>query len=173
MSARPPAVSTIGWAWLLMSVLLAMIGTLAVLLDLLAQMADPDALARLFGPAPVLGRAFAHLTSLGTAHVLLGLAIGFASVGFLRARPWARAAIEAVSWIALVYVVMASWVFVLEWPILAHRLALLLPEPVPIPEVGTLAAVLNIILHAAPLAAILYYLRTPAARAFFESERGR
>jgi hypothetical protein len=104
----------------------------------------------------------------GGLHALAALPVGWASIGLLRLRPWARGAVEAISWLALVYVALASVWLAREWDAIARSLQALSPLPLQLPSMGAGAAAVNIALHGAPLGLAIYYLRKPEIRAVFE-----
>jgi hypothetical protein len=104
----------------------------------------------------------------GGLHALAALPVGVASIGLLRLRPWARGAVEAISWLALAYVTLASVWLARDWDAIARRLQALSPLPLALPSMGAGAAAVNVALHGAPLALAIYYLRKPEIRAAFE-----
>jgi hypothetical protein len=85
---RPTVVSVVGWAWLVLGVLLVAGGIAAIAILLVA----PEA------------RSVRGILRIGSATVELPMGVvGFiAARAFLRLAPWSRSALEVLSWLLLV-----------------------------------------------------------------------
>ncbi len=101
MGDRPSAVTWIGRAWLVVSVL-CLIGGASILL-----MSIGDADMELGLPAGVMSATAAL--------------IAYCSVAFLRLRRWARSVLEAASWLALFYVVTCGGFGVYRFAATGHK----------------------------------------------------
>ena len=105
---RPRSVSVIGWLWLILGVLLLCRSVVNMVLWKILQ---PDLLGFLeaFGEVPqrqqrFLRPLFEHLTAIQAWEAIFAAAVILIALQLLRLRPWARAAMEAVCWIVLVFV---------------------------------------------------------------------
>ncbi|MDQ2980604.1 MAG: hypothetical protein M3R62_15455 [Acidobacteriota bacterium] len=105
-SERPRAVMIIGWIWFALAAILAAKSLLDLVVwrvlrpavPLLVQLGGQAAPSRIFNPL------LAHLTEIKLAQALAWASVAVAAFHFLRLRRWARAAIQAISWIGLAYV---------------------------------------------------------------------
>jgi hypothetical protein len=103
---RPKAVTVIGRLW----IVLAALSLFRSLVNLILWSVLQPALPSLFNMAVTqqpqtwfLEPLFRHFVAWETARALLAVAIGVSAYFFLRLRPWARVAIEVVTWLALLY----------------------------------------------------------------------
>jgi hypothetical protein len=150
-----------------MAGLLFVAGLGSALLGFLIQALDVASLPPSPETAPLQALPADGLLLYGGLHALAALPIAWASIGLLRLRPRARGAVEAISWLALAYVALASVWLARDWDAIARSLQALSPLPLQLPPMGAGAAAVNIALHGAPLGLAIYYLRKPEIRAAF------
>jgi len=150
-----------------MAGLLLVAGTGSALLGFLLQALDVASLPQSPETAPLQALPAGGLLLYGGLHALAALPAAWASIGLLRLRPWARGAVEAISWIALAYMALASAWLARDWDAIARRLELLSPLPLQLPPMGAGAAAVNVALHGAPLGLAIHFLRKPEIRAAF------
>ncbi|MGE3373425.1 MAG: hypothetical protein AB7O37_07835 [Vicinamibacteria bacterium] len=151
-----------------MAGLLLVAGGGSALLGFLLQALDVASLPASAETAPLQALPAGGLLLYGCLHALAALPVAWASIGLLRLRPWARGAVEALSWLGLAYVALASVWLARDWDAIARGLQALSPAPLQLPSMGAGAAAVNIALHGAPLALAIYFLRKPEIRAAFE-----
>lgn len=104
---RPRAVTAIGWLWLVAAVLFLLRAVLNLVVWRILQpdmpgilALDAEAATRLRFLRPV----FEHLTEIQAAEAILSAAVIVLAIEFLQLREWARVGVQAVCWLALVYV---------------------------------------------------------------------
>jgi len=105
---RPRAVTIIGRVWLVAGTLLFLIGLVDLIFWVVLKPAMPTILGYAAQKDPgmrFLAPYFEHYTLVKTIEVFFGAAAALSAFHFLRLRAWARAALEAASWIYLVYIV--------------------------------------------------------------------
>lgn len=139
----------------------------SALLGFLLQALDVASLAASPETAPLQALPSEGLLLYGGLHALAALPVAWSSIGLLRLRPWARGAVETISWLSLAYVALASVWLARDWDAIARRLELLSPLPLRLPPLGAGAAAVNVALHGAPLGLAIYFLRKPEIRAAF------
>jgi hypothetical protein len=160
---RPKSVTIIAWVWIITGVLMAMSGVMALLAySMLKKMGGGQPLP-LEMPTGVESMMFL-LKHLGLL-VFLQLAVSFitlvAGIAFLRLRAWARTAIEAITWLSLVYVVGFGFYSVYSWTRISGNIHM---GAAPVDTgaftiVGLLIAVLLIAVFAVPLIMMIRSLR--------------
>lgn len=148
---RPTCVTVIGWAWIVIGILMCISAVMAVLIssmmmDVLRDQPDVPFIIELF---PLL---FAVQLVVG----VLGI---FAGVHFLRLRTWARTTLEVLSWSLLVLLVGFLVLWMINWLSMAARhggdgFALM----------GAVVGLLSTALYVVPLGIMLRYLRGPKVR---------
>ena len=114
--SRPRAVTIIAYVWIGLGLLAAVTGGAIVLdeyscpvqtnRDLPAQTSEQA--------ADVFDLTFRHFDVLGCVQVLLGILMVGAGVGLFGLRPWARTALEVISWAGLVFSVVFGVYFVVN-----------------------------------------------------------
>ena len=126
---RPRSVTVIGWLWLIVGVLVL---CRTVVNMVVWKFLRPDLLAVLesFGEVPerqqrLLRLLLDHLTTIQAYEAIFSAAVILIALRFLRLRPWARAAMEAVCWIVLVFVGL----FGVFWVWLCGGVAAASPSP--------------------------------------------
>jgi hypothetical protein len=103
---RPKAVTVIGRLWLIVAGFFVAQNVVDLILWKILQPAMPSLLelARQREPQTrFLGPLLEHYAAWKTIQILLAASVGIAAFFFLRLRPWARLAIQAVCWIVLFY----------------------------------------------------------------------
>lgn len=163
---RPKAVTIIGRLWLVLAVYF--LGKDLVNLAIW-KVLQPDA-PSIFGSFGIqeprlrlLRPLFAHMTAFLTAQAVWWAVVGVAAFALLRLRPWARVAVQGVSWVLLAYGAALGLFWVLlpgrgvGVPALSHQ------------ALGLVSLVA--VLAAAGLITMIVLLRAPRVREAFE--RGR
>jgi hypothetical protein len=168
-TSRPKTVTVIGWLWLVLGALFFL---RALVNMVLWKILKPDMLTFLdmFGQVPeaqqkLLRPLFEHMTTLQTVEVILSAAVVVIAIQFLRLRPWARAGMQAVCWLALVSVAAfgAFWVWLWGTVVAAAPPA----HASSFGRIGLIAGLAFCLAVAAGLAVIIALLRTPRIRSAF------
>jgi len=125
------------------------------------RLGDAEKVVRFFLPGGAgalvpIDAVIRHMGQIVAAQAAAAAAVGVVALQFLRLRPWARAALEAVCWVALSVVLAAAAVLAASAPRLEGRGAASVPF-----VLGAAVAV------ALLLAVTLWQLRTPAVRRAF------
>ncbi|HKA37479.1 MAG TPA: hypothetical protein VKH43_11715 [Thermoanaerobaculia bacterium] len=107
-AARPRAVTIIGRTWLVAGTLLFLVALVDLVVWIVLKPAMPTILgfaSRKDPSVQFLAPYLEHYTLVKTIEVFFGAAVAVSAFHFLRMRAWARAALEAASWVYLVYLV--------------------------------------------------------------------
>lgn len=114
---RPTAVTVIGWVWIVYAAVKLFGGVwglvawrLGGLRDFVVGPGSPTIL-----PMAILRTAFGRFAVALTAQILFASAVLIAATALLRMRPWARTAIEVLSWLGLCYVGTFGLVWIWVW----------------------------------------------------------
>jgi hypothetical protein len=172
--ARPTAVSVIGWIWVGLAALMAFSGAMAFVAHrfVVGPMRRAMPLAEGTPPPefnPVFGFLFQYFDSLALVQVAFAGVILYSAVMFLRLRPWARVSVEAITWLALVYVVGFGVFWVLTW---LRTVPVETPPSVQVPSGafqvlgGGMGTVITLV-FSVPLVVLLTFLRGTPVRAAF------
>ena len=106
LPTRPKVVSVIGWIWLVLSILLVIKGLVNLISVSVARALAPG-LFRMaqsdVARVPAARWALEHGVAIFATQAVFWIFVGIAAVSFLRLRPWAHRAIEAVCWLGLLY----------------------------------------------------------------------
>lgn len=111
--SRPSSVTVIAWSWIVSGVLMVLAAVLTwAAQGAMQQMMGAANTAMPPGLAPALMLSGNAALS-AAVQLILGLVAIVAGAAFLRLAPWARAALEGLSWLALLYVVGfgISWTY--------------------------------------------------------------
>ncbi len=168
MDKRPTSVGVIGWTYLALGALMMLLGIVVLICVTLLRGAGtaesdyliPAAIGTLELDIPSLLQAVMPITWITIA---IGAAIMWASGAFLRLRPWARAAVEAITWLGIIHNVWLGLVF---WRLLDD----LGPT---LQATGIISAFLIAVLFNLPLLAMIESLRRREVRAQFGAEEKR
>ena len=117
-SQRPRAVTLIGRIWLVLAVLSLLRSVGNLIFWTVLRPAMPSLVEALNDKDPrtlFLGPILAHFVSLNVTLAVLSLAVGVCAWQLLRMRSWARPVIQAISVLALVYVVCLGLLWALAW----------------------------------------------------------
>jgi hypothetical protein len=104
---RPKAVAVISGIWLALAAVSLFKTAANFILWRALQPAIPslvDLAARQDPRTRFLDRLFEHYGAVLVFQAILTIAVGFSAYQLLRLRPWARLAVQAICWLALVYV---------------------------------------------------------------------
>ena len=160
-AARPAAVTVIGWCAVVLGVLTILSGVMGLFVAgvLPALEEVPVDISIAFPPW-----LFEHWTDLSIAQIVLAVVVVIAGVGFLQLRPWARTAIEVLTWLSG----LATLAFCWFWVQLARSLAAQLPDDPSFPFSAGLFITVGVVVVAVcivPLVVTIRVLRAPAIRA--------
>jgi hypothetical protein len=126
---RAKAVTVIGWIWLVVGGLYLLRSVVDLVMWKALQPAAPALFREVEGRDPelrFLRPMFEHLTAIKFAQLAAGAAVVLLAYRFLRLRPRARVAIQAVCWIVLCYVLAFAALWIRIW---TRALALALGDP--------------------------------------------
>lgn len=176
-SARPAGVTVIAWLWIATGGFMLVSGLAAIFAAPQMDSADGGLVMSLV-TAPdssVLGVFFRHLIPFAVLQSLVGAFAIVAAVEFLRLRAWARLAMEALSWVSLVYVLVNGVLALHLWDAVVADMppGLVLIEPGQLHLMGLIVDVVVTILLAAPVGVTVKYLRSAPVRQAIAANHNR
>jgi hypothetical protein len=124
----------------------------------------------------VLGVFFRHLIPFAALQSLVGAFAIVAGVKFLRLRAWARLAMEALSWVSFVYILVNGVLVVYLWDAVVADMPpeLVLIEPGQLHLMGLIVGLVVTVLQAAPVGVMVKYLRSaPVRQAIADANRNQ
>lgn len=164
---RPAGIAAIAWLWIAGGILLLISALLTwAVLSLFGS-------AQLVAVAP--GRVPADLELINTLLSNMGVlvwtqvAIGalsiYAGVQFLKLRAWARTAVEVLTWVSLVYVIINGAFFLFMWESIVTDLSKqMLMDSDALRITGYVTGLTLTAVFAVPLGFMIKYLRAPVVR---------
>ncbi len=166
---RPTAVSVIAWTWIVTGGFAAVTGVMSLLMfvampPLPSQLPPVPEMPQGFGFMMGMFRYFVWLV---LAQLALATVAIVAGIQFLQLRPWARAALEMLSWVSLIYVVGFGLFWISTWSTMTGQFAQQgAPFDVETLRIAGLAVGIFVTLaFAIPLGIMIKYLRGKAIRA--------
>ncbi len=164
---RPAGISAIAWLWIA--------GGILLLISALLTWAMLSLFGSVLPTAVVPGGARADLELMNTllrnmgvlvwTQVAIGALSIYAGAQFLKLRPWARTAIEVLTWISLVYVLVNGVYFLYMWESIVTDLSKqILMDGDALRITGYVTVLTLIVAFAVPLWVMIKYLRGPAVR---------
>lgn len=172
---RPSGLTVIAWLWIVSGALMglgALLGTFAYSIVLDAEL-DPALTANAPAGLQLASPALGGFDLLLGAQVVVAVLSLWAGVALLRLRSWARTAIEALSWLGLLYCVGFGIFWIYLWGSITGQMP---PDQMPVDPgtMRTIGAIIGVVLAAVfaiPLYLMIRYLRGPEARAATRSTR--
>jgi hypothetical protein len=168
---RPRAVTVIGWLWLVLAGAVFLRAVMDLVLWKILQPAMPSLLHLVTEREPemrLLGPLFQLYSLFKTVEAVLAAAVGISAYFFLRLRPWARIALQTVSWLVLFYGACFAGLWIAIWrrPVAdeAARGVLSLQSR---GALGLLAGLLAALVLVAGMIVLIRFLRSPRIRAAF------
>ncbi len=165
---RPAVVTGIGWTFIASAVILLLLGLMSLgaggmMLQMMAQnprMPDdfPWQFRMMFGLVE-------YFAVVAWGQIALSVVALVAGIQFLRCRAWARAALEALTWLALVATLGIGALWLWGWLSLSGPSgAPGMPISVGIKAVGVVMLAVIVVVCAVPLLLLIRYLRRPVVR---------
>ena len=115
---RPTSVTVIGWIFIAGAILMIVSGGMGfAAFTFTKQMAGgvPPMPEEIPGQLRVMETIFQNFELIAIVQVAFALFVLIASIQFLKLRPWARHALEIISWLGLVYLVAFGTLWVVSW----------------------------------------------------------
>jgi len=106
-TSRPTAVTVIGWLFVGGGVLTALGGVMGTVMSLLVPPAPRSAATTHLGqqaPFQILAYVTEHMLVFVGAQLLFGAVVAVCGFAMLRLRAWSRSVAEAITWLALAYI---------------------------------------------------------------------
>jgi hypothetical protein len=148
---RPTCVTVIGWAWIIQGALMCISAVMALFAFnmMISQIsaASPDANQNL----PAFFRFFPLLAIIQICVAVFGIISG---VNFLKLKPWSRNALEILTWLVLVFVVVFMLFWVGSWLSMTSSHA-----PIGFSIMGAVMGVVVSAVYGVPLGIMLKFLR--------------
>ncbi len=164
---RPAGVVAIAWLWIVGGILLLISALLTWAVLTLFESALPPASAPAHAPAEIvlINTLLNNMGVLVWSQVAIGALSIYAGTQFLKLRLWARIAIEALTWISLVYVLANGAYFLYMWESIVIDLSKqLMVDGDALRITGYVTVVTLTVVFAVPLGFMIKYLRAPAVR---------
>ena len=169
--ARPTAITIIAWVFIALGILMLLIASLAIAAHMLmkAMAGGNMPLPAENAPAPfqLMARIFRYIDILAYFQMALASFIMLAGYYFLKLRKWARAALEAVSWLGAAYILGFGVFWIIAWTSATGPM----PAPEQVPELPRLFTIFGVIMGAvvtismaAPIGVAIWYLRSTKVR---------
>ena len=152
---RPTCVTVIGWAWIVVGVLMGLSAMMGLLLTI-ASGGMPEASQAGARGMPDLWRLLPLLVICQMGVAVLGVVSG---INFLKLRRWSRCVLEVLSWLLLLFIVGFGVFWLSSWLSASTGGA-----PPVFALVGAAMGVVITGVYAVPLAIMLKYLRGPKVR---------
>lgn len=177
-SARPAGVTVIAWLWIATGGFMLVSGLGAIFAAPRVGSADGGFVMSLV-TAPdssALGMFFRHLIPFAVLQSLIGAFAVVAAVEFLRLRAWARLAMEALSWVSLVYILVNGVLVLYLWDAVVADMPseLVVIEPAQLHMLGLIVDLVVTVALAAPIGVTVKYLRgAPVRRAIAAANHNR
>jgi hypothetical protein len=167
-SERPTGVSIVAWLWIGNGALMLFSGVMGGFAYFMMQRMTPDFVLPHAPPGmSLMTFVFEHFGALLVVQFMVAILAILAGIHLLRLRPWARTAIEILSWLGMIYLV----VFGISWIQGMAGVAEHVPAGAASPSaemlqlLGTVIGVVMTAIFAVPLAIMIWYLRKPGVRA--------
>ena len=165
---RPTSVSVIAWTWIITGGFMAFSGIMGLLMfaaipSLPSQLQAPN-MPQGFG---FMMGMFGYFGWLVAAQLVLAVVAIVAGIQFLKLRPWARAALEILSWISLIYVVGFGVFWVSTWSLMTGQFPQQQDAPFDMETfriIGLAMGAFITLTFAVPLAIMIKYLRGKVIR---------
>lgn len=165
---RPAGITAIAWLWIVGGILL-LVGALLTW-ALLSMIGSMTPLSTFPGKVPADSEFMNLLLRNVGVFVLVQVAIGVASIyagaQLLKLRAWARTAVEVLTWVSLVYVLVNGALFLYMWDSIAAWMPpeVVLIDPAQLRMLGLIVGVVVTVAFAIPLGFTIKYLRGPVVR---------
>lgn len=170
-AARPTSITVIGWMCVVFGLLGALGGVMTVLTTSVMSFPlappSPDELQGIPAPFRVVLQLFDYVRLLAAIQLALAVVLIAAGAAFLRLRAWARAAIEAMAWLAIAY--HAAFGVYWAWAMSAMS-ALMSGAPDAPPNFRPMLMIMTgfglvmILVFTIPIVAVIRVLRGPVVR---------
>jgi len=171
---EPASVKVIGWLFIAVAGIMIISGTMAYMVqNSMKQTAGtfPPPTADMPGSFQFMAILFRHVGLLAAVQVAFGVVVIFAGTQFLKLRPWARTALEVVSWLGLVYVLGFGTFMVVSWVGMSNRMPVASSAQGAPPMFGIMGLVTGVVVIAVwtvPIVLIIKILRGPKIRDAFK-----
>jgi len=148
---RPTCVTVIGWAWIIQGALMCLSAVMALFAStmMISQISatSPDANQNM----PAFFRFFPLLAIVQIGVAVFGIVSG---VNFLKLKPWSRTALEILTWLVLVFVVVFMLFWVGSWLSMTSSHA-----PIGFSIMGAVMGIVILGVFGVPLGIMLKFLR--------------
>lgn len=165
------SVKVIGWIFIVIGGLMIFSGVMALIVhSSIRQMGGsfPPMSSDAPGSFHIMATLFEHIVPLVTIQITFGVFMSYAGSQFLKLRPWARAALEIISWLGLAYVICFGIFFINSWVNISTPAHDTMPPM--FNTMGLITAIVIVIVQAAPIVVIIKFLRGPAIRDAFKQK---
>lgn len=169
---RPAIVTGIAWTFIASAVIMLLSGLLslgvagtarAMMQQMMAQ--SPGVAGQLPWQFRIMTGLVEYFTLLTWSQIVLSIVALAAGIELLRCRAWARAALEGLTWLALVATLAVGALWLWGW----MSLTPMMPEGMPLTTglrmAGAAMVALIVVISAVPLALLIRALRRPAVYA--------
>lgn len=168
LEKKPTSVTVIGWIFIAITILMVLTGAMGFMAFRLLQQKE----VLMTKDTPILFKLiFQYSYILAFLQIIFAIFVMIASIQFLKLRPWARTALEIISWLSLVYVIIVSIFCVV-------KTGMILSSPgaestsCMFNILGVVAVILVTIVWAIPLIVIIKFLRgTTIKEAIIQKKR--
>lgn len=165
--ARPAGIAAIAWLWIAGGILLLISALLTWAVLSLFGSALPTSIAPGGVPADLelMNTLLSNMGVLVWTQVAIGALSIYAGAQFLKLRPWARTAIEVLTWVSLVYVIVNGVYFLYMWESMVTDLSKqMLMDSDALRITGYVTVFTLTVIFAVPLGFMIKYLRAPVVR---------
>jgi hypothetical protein len=179
MKDRPASVTIIGWIFIGVAGIMIFSGTTGMISFACMKQAEgknylpmPEGLP---GHLKIMWGIFRYFDSLAIIQILFALFVIIACIYFLKLRAWARAALEGISWLGLLFVAGFGIFWVTSWINATSGMAVAEGATGPPPIYGLIGIVIGVTMMAiwaVPLVVIITFLRSIGMRETFTHGKG-
>ena len=118
-SKRPAVVTFVGWAYVLVSLLMLLSGLMGIVAVILVEAAGREGLPKALEGAPAMFYVtlvfVRHFGALAFLQVVVASLVLFCAAKFMRLRAWARSALELFTWLSLLGLLSSGFLVVRAW----------------------------------------------------------
>ena len=170
------SVKVIGWIFIVIAGLMIFSGAMGYIAYTSMQKMSggvPPASAGMPNSFQLMAIVFQHIELLTTVQVTFGVFIIFAGIYFLKLRPWARAALEVVSWLGLVYVLGFGIFALVSWISMSAKMPAspgAQGAPLMFNIMGMVTGLIVMAVWAVPIVVIIKFLRGSTIRDVFKQK---
>lgn len=116
---RPSSVTMIGWLFIIVATCMLISGGMSFMVFISMKLIGVDISQQMpkemQGPFGFMEIIVKHFSLMLFLEIMFSLFVMISAIQFLRLKAWGRTALEAISWLGLVYLVSLGIIFVFSW----------------------------------------------------------